>query len=153
MKFRNDEYEIEFPEISRTTVEAKTRAWLKKNPTYAKLFLLVVAKKAISITEATNDLCELEGREIDRAEVYRMMKRLVYKGLVQMIHIGDVMRSTHNNEIYRLIKLKYYDFLKPIPEQFRKKFRNIFYFTPTKFGKKFVEWCGEVAKVKVKRLK
>jgi hypothetical protein len=152
MKFKTEEFEIEFPEVNVGSEEARIRRWFKENPNYAVLHLIVLGNKVVTITEATDYFCEILKREVDRAEVYRMMKRLVFKGLVGMIHIGDVLRSQHNNELHSLIKQKYLKFLDKIPEQFRRKFRNIFYFYPTPFGKKFAEWCGEVAKAKVKRL-
>jgi predicted transcriptional regulator len=153
MKFKTNEFEIEFEEQSKELVEAKIRAWLKENPSYARLLLIVIGNKASSVTELTDLISKIEGKTIDRSEVHYMLKKLANHGLVKPIHIGDVLRDSQNNEISNLIKSKYFEFLKNIPQQFKTRFRNVFYFVPTDYGKKFIEWCGQVTKVKIKVLK
>jgi len=154
--YRVMDFEIELPKTEPKVEEGRTRRWLNENPDLAKLFIIALIKEPCTTTEVTEFISTLYGKEYDRANIYRKLRRISQKGLLSMIPVDEVFHSQRNNQAYSLIKLKHYEFLKTIPENFRKRFRHVVYFYHTDFGMKFVEWCGKILEdkgIKIRKLK
>ena len=150
-------YKINLPETQVTPqeVEARIRAKLKtfKEGILAKVFIFTYINQPASTTEVTKKMKAYYHQDFDRATVFRYLSELVDSGLLTKTNSGYALTYEHNSLIIRAIKDKFQEFMKTIPEQFRKKFKNINYFYASEYGEKFIPWACEVIGFKVKELK
>jgi len=147
-----DGYEIELKDVDKLKEKYKIRAFLKQNPEFSKILISLFIIKPASVSELTQYINENFNNFIDRTTVYRKLIVLQNKGLVSSINSAEAFVSNKNSEEIEKIKEKHTKFLHSLPQQFRTKFKNVLYFTVTDYGKEFLEWCGNVIGLKVKKV-
>ena len=144
--------------IDPIEVERKIRAMfyddLEKGGSLAKVFIFCYLNQPCAVTELTKKLTDYYQFDYDRATVFRAMKRLNEKYILAKATSGDMLslQDQERKPIHKEAIEKYYGFLRPIPEQFRKNFHSINYFwVQNGNGLKYIEWCCKILNFKIEK--
>lgn len=136
-------YEIELEGMDMDKKKARIRRWLKNNEFSSKVLVFLYKNQPSYVSKIKEKLENYyPSASISRTRVYRELKTLRNKELVVLIPASTVMRSRNiEDPIHKRVKRKHESFLSNIPEQFRKRYKDMCYFYVSEFGEELIPWA------------
>lgn len=153
VKNQIEEYQIELPPIDRNQELLIIKKTLNEsnNKILAKALIFVYLNQPCSTGELINKLSSHYKVPISRGSGYYAVNSLLHLSMIKQETYSNATLS--NNEIHQKIVRKHKDFLVKIPENFRKKYTNVFYNYLTDFGREFIEFCCKILEIKCTKKK
>lgn len=148
-------FKIHLPELKINQEERKKEIRALFSNDFEKMgilnqcFIFCNLNEPASVTEVTDNMSKYYQMEFQRTAIFRALQRLVKLGLVHTTTSGEVvmMPSNERKEIHNHILAKYQNFLKKIPEPFKKRYTDVHYFwIANGNGLDFIEWCCKILK-------
>lgn len=137
------EYKITLPplKLSPKERESKLKRMFNENQESAQTLIFSYLNQPATTTEIVDALKNYYQHPFDRTTTYRILKDLTSQGILFIKTSTEAVTTTDNSPVLKKIKAKYYKFIQRIPPHFRTRFKLIYYFGVTDFGKEFIPWC------------
>lgn len=146
-------FKITLPEqtITPDVIEKRNKAMfnedLEREGILAKVFIFVYINQPCSVTDITKKMFNYYHIDYNRTNVFRALKKLTDHHILYTTTSGDVLYipESERNKMQREVMMKYHNFIKNIPDSFKKNFSNINYFwVANGEGYKYIEWCCKI---------